>query len=250
MDLAVQYIERYFNNPVLRDRKNNWNEPAVNAGRKTPPEPKPGSIRYLTEADKRKVQTDLRIGYPLTEVYGDDHAALLVTAGMLNYMVGAVRQKLGASYGVYARVDSNRPGIQIGGSLDSARAGEAYAAIRTAINEIRKDGEEFDRLFAYARRAALHTMIGQQGDPEALAGQLAQAIRNGRSYDYFQELSRRVATLKPEDVRKLVDKVLIDDKSVTLIQGPQSGIDNVLEFNKISESTKLPDAVDPDDEKD
>lgn len=250
MDLAVQYIERYFNDPVLRDRKNTWNEPAANAGRTAPPEPNPGSIRYLTEADKRKVQTDIRMGYPLREVYGDDHAALLVMAGMLNYMVGAVRQKLGASYGVYARVDSDRPGIQIGGSLDSARAGEGYAAIRAAIDEIRKEGPEFDRLFAYARRSTLHTMIGQQGDPEALAGQLAQAIRNGRSYDYFQELSRRVATLEPDDVRKLVDKVLIDDKSVTLVQGPQAGIDNVVEFNKITGATKLPDAVDPDDEKD
>ena len=249
MDLAVQYIERYFNDPLLRDRDNPWKEPAVAAERPAPPEPKPGNIRYLTEADKQKVQTDIRIGYPLREVYGDDHAALIVMAGMLNYLVGVVRQKLGASYGVYAALDSGRPGLRVGGSLDSARAGEGLKAIKDAVANMR-DGEDFDRLFAFARREALHNMINQQGDPEALAGQLAQAIRNGRSYDYFQELSRRIAKLKPEDVKKMIDKTLIDEKSVTLIQGPQSGIDNVLEFNKITGATKLPDAVDPDDEKD
>ncbi len=72
---------------------------------------------------------------------------------------------------------------------------------------------------------------------------LAEAVRNGRSYDYYQELARTVATLPPDAVRKLIDQVLVADKSVTLIQGPKDGVANVLAANEITGETKLPDVV-------
>ncbi|MBL4687660.1 MAG: insulinase family protein, partial [Nannocystaceae bacterium] len=247
MELAIQYIERYFGSPLLRERGNTWNEPRTGTTRKTAPEPKPGKVRYMTEMDKKKVQTDVFIAYPMAEVYGEDHAALLVLAAMLNFNVAAVRMKLGASYGIYSRVDASRPSLVIGGALDSAKAGEGFGAIKQAVQAVR-DGNDFDRLFAFARRETVRTMLGQQGDPKGLANQLARAMRADRPYDYFQTLVQQVATLKPEQVKEILDRIVRENRAVTLIQGPQLGIDNILKHNKITGVTKLLDAVDRESE--
>ncbi len=242
MNLAVQYVQRFFGEPTLRDRKSSWMEARGTPPRAVPPEPTIGAIRHMTEADTEKVQTTVTIGYPLAVAYGDDHAALLVMASMLNFEVSAVRQKLGASYGVYARLGVDRPRIEVGGALDSGRAGQGTAAILAAIQRVR-DGEDFDRRFAFARREVLKGMINAQADSQLLAGRLAEAVRNGRSYDYFQELARRVATLEPAAVKAQVDRVMQESRSVMLIQGPPHGIDAVTTVNGITGAKKMPDVI-------
>jgi len=247
MNLAVQYLERYFGEPLLRDRKNPWNDAGHVNDRGPAPEPKPGTTRYIVETNKKKVQTDVRISYPLANVYGKDHAALLVLAQMINFNAGAVRTKLGASYGIYCGVNTSRPSLIMGGALDSAKAGPGFAAIKQAVTLVR-EGEDFDRLFAYGRRQAVNTLLGQQGDPKALAEQLANAVRAGQSADYFTTLAQDLAALKPEQVKEVLDRLIKEEEAVTLLQGPQLGIDNILTHNKITGELKLPDAVDPDDE--
>jgi zinc protease len=247
MDLAIQYVEKFFGEPVLRDRKNAWMQPKAGAGRPPAPEPRPGDIRWITEIDRERAMTDVQIGYPLAEAYGDDHAALQVMASMLNHGVESVRQKLGASYGIYARLDTERPGIFVGGALDSTRAGLGLQTIRAAIQELR-DGKDFDRQFAFARRNVLTSMINAQADPQLLAGNLAQAVRHGRSYEYFQDLARRIATLKPEQVKAQIDRVLRDERSVTMVRGPAEGVNDILLVLDIKGAHKLPDVVHDEDE--
>lgn len=247
MDLAIQYVDAFFGNPKLRDRKNAWMEPMADASRPAPPEPKPGSIRWITEIDRERAMTDVQIGFPLAEVYGDDHAALQVMAAMLNHGVESVRQKLGASYGVYARLDSERPGIFVGGALDSTRSGAGLQAIRQAIEDLRA-GKDFDRQFAFARRNVLTSMINAQADPQLLAGNLAQAVRHGRSYEYFQDLARRVATLKPEQVKAQIERVLRDARSVTMVRGPAEGVNDILLVHDVKDAHKLPEVVHDEDE--
>jgi predicted Zn-dependent peptidase len=246
MELAVQYIEAFFGKPRLRDRRSTWQEPRATAPRVKAPEPVPGPVRYVTEVDKKKNQTDVTIAFPLSEVYGDDHAALAVMAEMLNFRVGAVRHELGASYGVYAALSSDRPRVVVGGALDSKRAGAAMAAIHAAIKSLR-DGEDFDRQFAFARRNVLSSMINAQGDPKLLAGQIAQAVQNGRSYEYFRDLARKVAALTPKEVQAQFARVMRDDRSVTLIQGPASGIENIIAEQGITGAKKLPEVVHDDE---
>ena len=166
---------------------------------------------------------------------------------MLNFGVSSVRQTLGASYGVYARLDTDRPRIEIGGSLDSARAGEGLAAIRGAVQALR-DGKDFDRQFAFARRNVLRGMLNAQADARLLAGQLAQAVRAGRQAEYFTDLARRVATLEPAAVKAQIERVLREERSVTLIQGPTEGVREVVERNGIVGATALPAVVHDEDE--
>jgi zinc protease len=247
MELALKYVEAFFGKPLLRDTASTWMKGKTTPVRNAAPEPKPGKIRYLTEADKERTMTDITIGFPLATAYGDDHAALAVMAEMLNFGVSAVRMELGASYGVYAGLDTERPRVTIGGALDSTRSAEAYKAILGTIDALRT-GDDFARKFAFARRNVLREMINAQADPRLLAGQLAQAARVGRDYEYFQELARRVAKLKPEQVKAQIKKVLDAKRSVTLIQGPKTGIDNLVKGAGITGAKVLPDAVHDDDE--
>lgn len=247
LDLARQYVEAFFGKPKLKHRSSTWQDPRVSAQRPAPPEPKPTATRTITEVDKERVQTDVRIGYPLAQVYGDDHAALLVLADMLNFEVSTVRQQMGTSYGVYARVDPSRPRVEVGGSLDSARAGESLAAIRGAVQNLR-DGVDFERRFAFARRNVLRGMIQAQADPQLLAGRLATAIQNGRAYDYFQQLATRVATLEPDAVKAQIQRVLDESKAVTLVQGPAEGVADVVAVNAIEGALALPEFVHDEDD--
>lgn len=247
MDLALTYVEAFFGKPVMRETGSTWMQPKSGAPRKQPPAPKPGNIRNFTEVDKERAQTDVQLAFPLQDAYGDDHAALAVLADMMNFGVSAVRMQLGASYGVYARLDTERPRIEVGGALDSARAGEAYKAILDSIQHLR-DGKDFERQFAFARRNVLRSMINAQADPRLLAGQLAQAARSGRDYEYFQDLARRVANLTPAQVEAQIERVLDPSRSVALIQGPADGVKNVVEVNGIKGQKVLPEAVHDEDD--
>lgn len=247
LQLAIAYVERFFGQPELRNRNNAWQEPYTEPPATAVPAPNPGEVRVLTEVDKERVQTDVQIDFGLAEVYGDDHAALLVMAEMLNFGVGKVRMELGASYGTYARLDTNRPRISIGGAIDSARAGEGLAAIQAAIEELRTR-EDFDRRFAFARRSVLQRMINAQGDPEEFANTLARAVRSGRSYAYFRELATKVATLEPAAVEATIDRVLQPQRSVTLVQGPKAGVDSAVAGAKLTGVVALPDVIHDEDD--
>ncbi len=242
MELAIQYVDRFFGQPELRERNNAWLQPYTEPKAPAVPVPTPGNVRVLSEVDQERVQTDIRIDFGLAEVYGDDHAALMVMAEMLNFGVGRVRMELGASYGTYARLDADRPRISIGGAIDSARADEGLVAIMAAIEELRTR-EDFERRFAFARRSVLQRMINAQGDPEEFANTLARAVRSGRSYTYFRELASAVAVLEPQAVETTIDRVLQAERSVTLIQGPPDGVERAIAGAELTGVVAMPQVV-------
>lgn len=246
LNLAIDYVTRYFGQPRRTDASTHWQDPRATNARTRAPEPRPGKTRVLTQINPELAQTIVTVAYPLAEIYGEHHAALDVLATMLNHDVGRVRHELGASYGVYARLATDRPRIEIGGPLDSRRAGEAFAAIKDSITKLR-DSEDFNRLFAFARREALREQVNQRADPKLLAESLARAIRNGQSYEYFEEHARRIATLTPDQVRAEIERVLVEANAVTLVQGPRLGVENVITKNGIVGAVALPE-VTVDDE--
>ncbi|MBV1859707.1 MAG: insulinase family protein, partial [Nannocystaceae bacterium] len=247
MELAIAYVDRFFGQPEFRERGNAWLDPYTEPAKPPVPLPKPGTTRVMTEVDKERVQTDVQIDFGLAEVYGEDHASLMVMAEMLNFGVGRVRMELGASYGTYARLDTDRPRITIGGAIDSARADEGLVAILAAIEELRAH-EDFERRFAFARRTILQRMINAQGDPKEFANTLARAVRSGRSYAYFRELASQVAALKPAAVEATITRVLQPERSVLLVQGPKLGVDKAVQGAELAGVLALPDVIHDEDD--
>lgn len=246
VDLAGQYIERFFGEPKLRDRKNPWQEAKQSATHEKPEKPQPGEVRFITEIDDERLQTQVTIAYPFEEVYGPDHAAKLVLVSMLNFGDSKLRHELGSTYGIYAGLDEGRALVQIGGALDSSRAGEALVAIRAQIDLLRS-GEDFDRHFAFARREVFNSMIEARGDAELLAKNIARAVQADQPYDYYDKLAAQVAALKPAQVKTEIDAILIEADSLTMIQGPKEGIADVVAKVGIEGALKLPDMVHDED---
>ena len=75
------------------------------------------------------------------------------------------------------------------------------------------------------------------------ANTLARAVRSGRSYAYFRELATQVATLKPAEVEKVIDRVLKPERSVTMIQGPKTGVEKMVTGAKLTQVVALPDVI-------
>jgi predicted Zn-dependent peptidase len=232
MELALEYIEAFFESPRLRRRRSTWQDPFVEGPRPAVPEPAPSGPTVFTATTDDLVQTTLYVAFPLAEVYGDDHAALMVLAAMLDLEVGAVRERLGASYGIDATLHEDHPRLEITGEVDSTRAGEAVAEVLAALERLRK-GEDFERRFAFARRSTLRRMVDVQADATRLAAALADAVRNGRAYDYYRELARSVATLEPEAVNALIERVLDPKRAVTVLMGPREGVRRAVEHNRL-----------------
>jgi hypothetical protein len=185
----------------------------------------------LTRIDEDKAETRVTIGYPLEKVMGRQHASLLVLATMLDHQLGAVRETMGRSHGVHARLSVDWPRIEIVGELDGHRSGEALAAILAAVVAV-GDPADFDRRFVHARRRVLQGLLEQQDDPDGFAELVAMAVRNDRSIEYFRALAREVAKVTPDDVRARYQQALVDQLPVTLIEGPSAGVDSATMFDE------------------
>ncbi len=104
------------------------------------------------------------------------------------------------------------------GALDSLRAGEALLLVHSALRSLRSH-EDSARRFAFARRQVLQRLIPELGDPEALAGAVAGAARNGLGYADVRALADRVASLTLGEAREQVDTVFHESGALDLASG-------------------------------
>lgn len=245
LSLATEHVRAFFETPRLRRTLSPWQEPRETLRATTVPEPSPGDTRVITEVDRERIQTTVTLSFPLAATFGDDHAALMVLASMLDGEVAVVRDELAASYGVYAGLVHHPSSIRISGAIDSKRAGEGLQAILAGVQRLR-DGEGLEQRFALARRLVLRSLVDAQGDAALLTDQLTTALARGQSPDYFQQLARRVATLEPDAVRGAIERVLPAARSVLLVRGPATGVEDALERNGITDALALPEVV-PDE---
>jgi zinc protease len=150
-------------------------------------------------------QASLAIAYPAPAGVDGREAARRVLVAMLNQRVGAIRHRLGATYGVYAQRTARRgpSAYVIGGEVDSARAGEVLAALRAGIDGLRA-GEGFDVDFVRARRRVVQDLLGESMVSAELASRLAFIAGFGLDGDHYRALLRAVATVTPAEVKALM----------------------------------------------
>jgi zinc protease len=165
---------------------------------------------------------DIRIAYP-TPVGVDRHLPeRLVLERMLTNQASAVREELGASYGISATYDINMgPGlIQISGKVDARRAGEALIALRAEVERMRAGGKDIDAAFARARRDVVRTLLADSGSAASAASQLAFIAKHRLPTDFFVRLAHKVARLRPADVAAIIDEELAPARELTVLYGP------------------------------
>jgi zinc protease len=191
-----------------------------------PPAARTGA-RYLGVDGEEAPLVQVRLAFPTPAAGsgGAEHAARLILAQMLTQRVEAVREKLGASYGVYARY-ARRLGpssIEIGGGLDAARAAEALGLIRAEVDGLRR-GEHFLEDFVLARRRVVEALLVASNDSQSLAGALAELAAYRLPPAALDELRRAAASALPPAVLKLVNADLRPDNEVIVAVGPRAQV--------------------------
>jgi zinc protease len=158
------------------------------------------------------------IGYPMPAGVDASYAARLVLAEMMTERVASVREKLGASYGVYARQSFRLgPGeLTISGPVDAARAGEALKAMRDGVDAMRH-GDHVVEDFVRARRDVLRKLVADSTDSGRLAARLLVTSRHGLPPSFDEELIQKVAALTPREIMAVLADVRPEAEVVALL---------------------------------
>jgi zinc protease len=178
---------------------------------------------------------EVRVAWAVPAGIGEGYAARLVLHQMLERRVAAVRERLGASYGLWTRYEPTvGPAIlAIVGAVDAARAGQALAVARTAIDELRR-GEAFLDDFVRARAAVVSRLVGEANDSGSLAARLTDGELHGVLPDHGDRLAQEVARLSPRDVLALARVELDPAAEVIVAEGPRAALDKMYADAKIA----------------
>jgi len=191
------------------------------------PEPTPAGGKLITRVVEDQRQTDILVGYPVRAALGPEQAGLAIITKMVELEVASVREVLGASYGISSVLHTDLPRIEVSGSIDSRRTAEAFEEIQAALARV--GDESFEQRFHRAKRLVLRSLLESQSDPRRLGEQMAEAVSNGLAADYYTRLLPMwVTEMSSVGTRKLLGRVLSEDRAVTFVQGPQRGIDGVI----------------------
>jgi zinc protease len=212
---------------TIRDHFGGWSRGQADRPATVPAAPRAGPV-YVGVDGPPDPLVQVRIAYPAPPGHDASHAARLVLAEMLTRRVAAVREKLGASYGVYARyVPRVGPGMYlIAGGLDAERAPEALAEIRGAVDGLRR-ADGFLEDFVRARRRVLERLLAHADDSASLATELVQNAELGLPPEAADQLRRDVGALGPRDVIKLVNTELAPDGEVIIGVGPHKDLERM-----------------------
>jgi len=160
---------------------------------------------YIGVVGKSGPQMTVRIAFPAPAGIDGVEGAREVLVEMLNERMGAIRERLGATYGTYAgrapRVGPASYGM--GGNVDAERAGEALKAMREGVESLRR-GDDFAIDFVRARRKIMQELLGESTVSAELAARLGFIARYHLEPGYYNTLLQRVAAASPAHIRALI----------------------------------------------
>lgn len=209
----------------IRFSFDDWKAGAAPDATAVGPHARPPGAVHLGIAQEDRLQTGIAMFYPTAPGIDGDHAARMVLARMLSLRTDAVREVLGASYGIHVSYAPDvGPGLlAITGDVTRARAGEAMRAVRDAIDGLRR-GEDFDRDFVIARRRVARDLLIEAADAWSLGARLAFLATHDLPADFYERLARQVAAMKPDDVARVLARELAPAQETTLCVGAREDV--------------------------
>jgi zinc protease len=212
---------------AIRDQFGAWARGRADAPVTAPGPERTGPI-YIGVVGPDNPLVQVRIAYPAPSGRDPAYAARLVLAEMLTRRVAAVRERLGASYGVYARyVPRVGPGLYlITGAIDAERAGAALAEIRASLDGLRHADGFLDD-FVRARRQVLLHLVAHASDSASLADELVEMAELNLPPDAAGKLRREVGALSPRDVIQLVNTELRPAREIVVGVGARAALEEM-----------------------
>lgn len=191
-----------------------------------PPPVPPTTARALGLVADHLDMMPVTVGFPVPRPIDGDYATRLVVAQMLDQRVRAVREKLGASYGVHASLLAydGAGAYVVRGSVDPERAGEALKVLREAVASLRR-GDGFVEDFVRARRRVIEQRIAGTASSLELVVRVAWLDRHGEPLEFDDDVVRAVAALTPAHALRLAAAELPADHEVVVTLGKRHVLD-------------------------
>ncbi|MCG8419552.1 MAG: insulinase family protein [Proteobacteria bacterium] len=180
---------------------------------------------YFAAIDEDEIQTNIIMAFRTEPDDLKQAATRLVMSEIVRDKLGILRNQLGATYGI--KVDHTplrSTGIlAIEVAVDRERAGEAFVAMRKALDQIRAG--EFTDEFVRARRLVMQRLLAATVNSRTVADQLTHRAMRGLGDSHYDQLVQTVAELQPRDVRALSDRELAARREVVVAQGRKESVD-------------------------
>lgn len=179
---------------------------------------------YLGMADDR-VQPAITLAYAVDRGFRDRHGARMIMEQILEQRMAAIRERLGATYGVRSRYHQGEgPGaLTVSASVDPARAGEALTQMREALISLRDDGASAEE-FVRARARVLERLLAMAADSDSVADALQFAAEHGVEVGYSRLLADQVAGLTLESLAPLRQHLAAERETIMIV-GPAATIE-------------------------
>jgi zinc protease len=201
------------------------------AERAPPPAPKPSAQPvWLVDRVAVAAQTEISIGFPAASGPVADRAARMILAEMVRLRARAVRERMGASYGVRAAYVGGPSGsaLVVHGEVAAAHAAPALAELLTAVDRLRTPDADFDRDFVIARRQVLAEVEASFGGARAMAATLSFRARYDLPEDDDEMLAQAIADATASTVLAVAARDLDPGRRVVELIGTAASVDAAL----------------------
>jgi zinc protease len=172
--------------------------------------------------------TDVALGWPAGAYSGDQLAARLVAARMLDRRLHIVRESLAASYHVEASLLAlSGGGVYLArGSIDGGRVEEAIRAMRKQAAGLAA-GERLEADFVRARREVIHEIVAGATASAELARSIEALARAGNPDEQRRLLVEAVAGVTVAEVREVLARDLHGDREAIVVAGERPFLEKV-----------------------
>ncbi len=187
---------------------------------------------YLAVAeDDPQVTVQVRI--PLAGGY-DQVAVRFVVSEVLEQRMRALRERLGATYGVHVALRSRAGAgeLIVRGSFTRNKAAEAYAALMAVLAGF--DDEALAADFVRARRKVLQVVLARTADSAGVASELEVISRLGVGRDYYARLARGVAALTVSRARAAMAEDIALSRAVVVATGDRATVEAMFQAAGVS----------------
>jgi predicted Zn-dependent peptidase len=166
-------------------------------------------------ADPESSVVELAIQYPTDAGLGQDPAARLILTEMLNRRAQTLRDKLGSSYTVVAKLRSNvgSGAYVLAGEVDPVRAGESLTALRSAVSGLATD-PDFTTSFALARQAVLRDLLAGATSSADIRDQLVQLAIHRLPSTWYDDIVHAVASATPDQVKAAIAREIRPEREL------------------------------------
>ncbi len=184
-----------------------------------------GGTEVINTPDKANAVYFAGIALPMTDT-DPDYAAMQIG----NYLLGGaplasrlsnrVRGEKGLSYGVGSGFNADAKDaaamVYVYAITNPVNMQKVDALITEEVAKFLKEGASLEELEA-GRKGYVDSLKVSRSEDGTLAAQLASGLFNGRTFDYYATLEKRIDALTPAEIQKAYQKML-DPKKLTIIQ--------------------------------